>query len=103
MPSSRCYTHAASWQTESHHHYLQGLNLAAIGAETDRRGFVPVGEQMHVLDKSGKPVPNVYCIGDAKGEGTLAVSQIFTIVTCRLDCLQLTMMLVLLRPPQRCL
>ena len=64
---------------------------------------MPVGEQMHVLDKSGKPVPNVYCIGDANGEGTTAVWQTFTIVTCRLDCLQLTMMLVLLRPPRRCL
>ena len=47
---------------------LQGLNLGAINAETDRRGFVPVSEQMEVLDKSGKPVSNVYCIGDANGE-----------------------------------
>ena len=47
---------------------VQGLNLAAIGAETDRRGFVPVSEQMEVLDKAGKPVSNVYCIGDANGE-----------------------------------
>lgn len=47
---------------------LQGLNLAAINAETDRRGFVTVNEQMEVLDKGGKPVSNVYCIGDANGE-----------------------------------
>ena len=47
---------------------LQGLNLAAIGAETDRRGYVPVSEKMEVLDKAGKPVPNVYCIGDANGD-----------------------------------
>ncbi|CAL5225290.1 g8089 [Coccomyxa viridis] len=52
--------------------YTQGLNLAAIGAETDRRGFVPVNEQMEVLDKSGKPVSNVYCIGDANGKYMLA-------------------------------
>jgi hypothetical protein len=51
--------------------YLQGLNLAAISAETDRRGFVPVSEQMEVLDKSGKPVSNVYCIGDANGESLM--------------------------------
>lgn len=46
---------------------MQGLNLAAINAETDRRGFVPVNEKMEVLDKSGKPVTNVFCIGDANG------------------------------------
>lgn len=46
----------------------QGLNLAAINAETDRRGFVPVSEQMQVLDKGGKPISNVYCIGDANGK-----------------------------------
>ncbi len=26
-----------------------------------------MNEQMEVLDKSGKPVSNVYCIGDANG------------------------------------
>ena len=36
---------------------------------------MPVGEQMHVLDKSGKPVPNVYCIGDANGEARLQPSR----------------------------
>ena len=46
----------------------QGLNLPAINAEVDRRGFVPVSEKMEVLDKSGKPVTNVFCIGDANGE-----------------------------------
>ena len=29
---------------------------------------MPVSEQMEVLDKGGKPVSNVYCIGDANGE-----------------------------------
>lgn len=35
--------------------------------ETDRRGFVPVNEKMQVLDSKGKPVPHLYCIGDANG------------------------------------
>ena len=48
--------------------FVQGLNLAAINAETDRRGFIPVNERMQVLDKAGKPLPSVYCIGDANGE-----------------------------------
>ncbi len=50
----------------------QGLNLAALNAETDRRGFVPVDEQMRLLDKNGKVVPHVYCIGDANGKLMLA-------------------------------
>lgn len=45
----------------------QGLNLGALGVETDRRGFVPVDEKMQVLDSKGKPVPHLYCIGDANG------------------------------------
>ncbi|CAL8467252.1 g6788 [Coccomyxa elongata] len=52
--------------------YTQGLNLQAINAETDRRGYVPVSEKMEVLDKSGKPVTNVFCIGDANGKYMLA-------------------------------
>lgn len=47
---------------------VQGLNLGAVNAELDRRGFVPVNERMQVLDKSGKALPNIYCIGDANGE-----------------------------------
>lgn len=54
----------------------QGLNLGAIGAETDRRGYVPVSDKMEVLDKAGKPVPNVYCIGDANGARALHSSQV---------------------------
>ncbi|KAK9823539.1 hypothetical protein WJX72_003553 [[Myrmecia] bisecta] len=52
--------------------YTHGLNLAAVDAEVDRRGFVPVNEKMQVLDKSGKVVPNLYCIGDANGKYMLA-------------------------------
>lgn len=51
---------------------LQGLNLGAVGAETDRRGFIPVDDYMQVLDKDGKPVPHLYCIGDANGKLMLA-------------------------------
>ena len=46
---------------------MQGLNLSAVNAEVDRRGFIPVNEKMQVLDKSGKPLSSVYCIGDANG------------------------------------
>ena len=46
---------------------MQGLNLGALGVETDRRGFVPVDDKMQVLDSKGKPVPHLYCIGDANG------------------------------------
>jgi len=52
--------------------YTNGLNLGSINAETDRRGFVPVNEKMEVLDKAGKVVPGVYCIGDANGKYMLA-------------------------------
>ncbi len=51
-------------------HTLQGLNLGAVGVETDRRGFVPVNDKMQVLDGKGKTVPHLYCIGDANGKLT---------------------------------
>jgi len=52
--------------------FTQGLSIDKIGAETDRRGFVPVTDKMEVLGKDGKPVPHVYCIGDANGKYMLA-------------------------------
>ncbi|DBB07596.1 TPA: dihydrolipoamide dehydrogenase precursor [Trebouxia sp. C0006] len=52
--------------------YTHGLNLGAVGVETDRRGFVPVNDKMQVLDGKGKTVPNLYCIGDANGKYMLA-------------------------------
>ncbi|KAL6766281.1 DLD2 [Auxenochlorella protothecoides x Auxenochlorella symbiontica] len=52
--------------------YTNGLNLGAVGAATDRRGFVPVNDKMQVTDGAGKPVPHVYCIGDANGKYMLA-------------------------------
>lgn len=42
--------------------------MSAVNVETDRRGFVPVNERMEVLDTAGKPVPHLYCIGDANGK-----------------------------------
>ncbi len=72
---SHLHNHHHHHHLHNHHHrnhyHLhknhQGLNLGAINAETDRRGFIPVNERMQVLDKSGKAVPNVWCIGDANG------------------------------------
>ena len=52
--------------------YTAGLNLPALNVETDRRGFVPVNDKMQVLDKAGKVVSGVYCIGDANGKYMLA-------------------------------
>lgn len=52
--------------------FTNGLNLSAIGADVDRRGFVPVSEKMEVLDTNGQVVPHVYCIGDANGKYMLA-------------------------------
>lgn len=52
--------------------YTTGLNLSAISAETDRRGFIPVNDKMQVLDTKGQAITNVYCIGDANGKYMLA-------------------------------
>lgn len=52
--------------------YTNGLNLESVNVETDRRGFVPVGDTMHVLDTKGKVIPHLYCIGDANGKYMLA-------------------------------
>ena len=51
--------------------YTDGLNLPAINVET-QRGFVPVNEKMQVLDKDGKVVEGMWCIGDANGKMMLA-------------------------------
>ena len=49
------------------------LGLEAFNVELKRGGFVPVNEQMQVLDKEGgKVIDNVYCIGDANGVMMLA-------------------------------
>lgn len=47
------------------------MGLETVGAETDRRGFIPVNEQMAVL-VNGEPVPHLWAIGDATGKMMLA-------------------------------
>ena len=47
------------------------LGLDAVGVELDRRGFIPVNDQMSVL-RAGEPVPHLWAIGDATGKMMLA-------------------------------
>jgi dihydrolipoamide dehydrogenase len=49
----------------------QDLGLESVGAELDRRGFIPVNDQMAVL-LEGEPVPHLWAIGDATGKMMLA-------------------------------
>ncbi|CAM8986057.1 hypothetical protein QQ045_008070 [Rhodiola kirilowii] len=51
--------------------FTSGLGLENIKVET-QRGFIPVNERMQVIDKDGKLVPHLYCIGDANGKLMLA-------------------------------
>ncbi|MGB3238851.1 MAG: dihydrolipoyl dehydrogenase [Geitlerinemataceae cyanobacterium] len=51
--------------------YTQNLNLAAVGVETDRRGFIPVDDNLAVL-ANGEPIANLWAIGDATGKMMLA-------------------------------
>ncbi len=47
------------------------LGLESVGVEVDRRGFIPVNDQMAVLS-SGEVVPHLWAIGDANGKMMLA-------------------------------
>jgi dihydrolipoamide dehydrogenase len=47
------------------------LGLETVGVEVDRRGFIPVNDQMAVLVE-GQPVPHLWAIGDATGKMMLA-------------------------------
>lgn len=49
----------------------QNLGLEAVGVELDRRGFIPVNDQMAVL-RDGEAVPHLWAIGDATGKMMLA-------------------------------
>lgn len=49
----------------------KNLGLEAVGVELDRRGFIPVTDQMEVL-RDGQPVPHLWAIGDANGKMMLA-------------------------------
>lgn len=51
--------------------YTQNLNLAAVGVETDLRGFIPVDDNLAVV-ANGEPVPHLWAIGDATGKMMLA-------------------------------
>jgi dihydrolipoamide dehydrogenase len=51
--------------------YTKDLGLEKIGADLDRRGFIPVDEHLAVLQK-GQPMPHLYAIGDATGKMMLA-------------------------------
>ncbi|CAN6469132.1 unnamed protein product [Victoria cruziana] len=51
--------------------FTKGLGLENINVVT-QRGFVPVDEQMQVVDQDGNLVPHLYCIGDANGKMMLA-------------------------------
>ncbi len=46
------------------------LNLESVGVETNR-GFVPIDDNMRVLS-NGKPVPNLWAVGDLTGKLMLA-------------------------------
>ncbi len=47
------------------------LGLESVGVETDRRGFIPVNDNLAVLS-GGEPVPHLWAIGDATGKMMLA-------------------------------
>ena len=49
----------------------QDLGLESVGAALDRRGFIPVNDEMAVLIE-GQPVPHLWAIGDATGKMMLA-------------------------------
>ena len=51
--------------------YTDNLNLEAVGVETDRRGFIPVDDNLAVT-ANGEPIPNLWAIGDATGKMMLA-------------------------------
>ena len=51
--------------------YTKDLGLATLGVELDRRGFIPVDDQLAVL-KESEAVPHLYAIGDATGKMMLA-------------------------------
>jgi len=49
----------------------KNLGLESVGAEVDRRGFIPVNDHMAVLS-GGEIVPHLWSIGDATGKMMLA-------------------------------
>jgi dihydrolipoamide dehydrogenase len=51
--------------------FTQNLGLESVGAELDRRGYIPVDDRMAVLS-GGEVVPHLWAIGDATGKMMLA-------------------------------
>lgn len=51
--------------------YTKDLGLESVGAEVDRRGFIPVNDRMQLL-AGGEPVPHLWAIGDSTGKMMLA-------------------------------
>ena len=51
--------------------FTKDIGLETVGVQTDRRGFIPVNEQMAILWE-GEPVPHLWAIGDATGQMMLA-------------------------------
>lgn len=51
--------------------YTQDLGLDAVGVELDRRGFIPINDDLAVV-AGGEPVPHLWAIGDATGKMMLA-------------------------------
>jgi dihydrolipoamide dehydrogenase len=49
----------------------ENLGLESVGAERDRRNFIPVNDKMAVLS-AGEVVPHLWAIGDATGKMMLA-------------------------------
>ncbi len=49
----------------------KNLGLESVAVETDRRGFIPVNDQMAVLS-SGEAIPHLWAVGDATGKMMLA-------------------------------
>lgn len=49
----------------------KNLGLEDMGVETDRRGFIPINENLAVV-KDGEPVPHLWAVGDANGKMMLA-------------------------------
>ncbi|MBW4522907.1 MAG: dihydrolipoyl dehydrogenase [Scytolyngbya sp. HA4215-MV1] len=47
------------------------LGLESVGIELDRRGFIPVNEDLAVV-LDGEPIPHLWAIGDATGKMMLA-------------------------------
>ncbi|ERT07158.1 dihydrolipoyl dehydrogenase [Lyngbya aestuarii BL J] len=51
--------------------YSKNLGLESVGVETDRRGFIPVNDDLAVVS-SGEPIANLWAIGDVTGKMMLA-------------------------------